>query len=56
MSLSAVYVPQINVLEGQFHKNADNFVVRFFDDGRFILPTMGWRVHDEGDNHPQMLP
>ncbi|KAL7532005.1 hypothetical protein ACHAWF_003984, partial [Thalassiosira exigua] len=48
----AIAVPQTNVFEGQFHKNTDNFVICFFDDGRSILPTMGWRVHDEGDNHP----
>ncbi|KAL7534576.1 hypothetical protein ACHAWF_004873 [Thalassiosira exigua] len=52
MSLSAVYVPQTNVFEGTLHKNSDNYVIRFFDDGLSTVPHVSWEVHDEGDGHP----
>ena len=52
ISLSAVYVPQTNIFEGQLHQTTDNFVVRFWDDGRSTMPLMGWEVHDEGDTSP----
>ena len=52
MSLSAVYVPQSNTFEGQLHKNTDNYVVRFWDDGHSTMPILGWEVHDEGDTSP----
>ena len=51
-SLSAVYIPQTNVFEGQYHKTTDNFVIRFWDDGRSIMSYIVWEVHDEGDTHP----
>ena len=52
LSLSAVYVPQGNTFEGQLHKNTDNYVVRFWDDGQTAMPILGWEVHDEGDTSP----
>ena len=52
MSLSAVYVPQSNTFEGQLHKNTDNYVVRFWDDGQTAMPILGWEVYDAGDTSP----
>ena len=49
ISLSAVYVPQSNTFEGQLHKTTDNYVVRFWDDGRPTTSALLWEVHDEGD-------
>ena len=51
-SISAVYVEQQNVFEGQYHMNTDDFVFRFWDDGRKVMPRIGWEGHDEGDIHP----
>jgi len=47
--VSAVYVEQLNVFEGQYHVNADDSVDRWFDDGSKTSPTIGWEGHDEGD-------
>ena len=52
MSLSAVYMHQKNIFEGQYHKATDNYVVRFMDDGQSTMPILGWEVHDEGDVRP----
>ncbi|KAL7547745.1 hypothetical protein ACHAWF_011029 [Thalassiosira exigua] len=51
-SLSAVYVPQTNIIEGHHHSNTDNNIHRFWDDGRSMIPYTSWEVHDEGDTHP----
>ena len=51
-SISAVFVEQKNVFEGQFHMNTDDFVWRFWDDGRKTVPTISWEGHDEGDMSP----
>ncbi|KAL7549219.1 hypothetical protein ACHAWF_012487 [Thalassiosira exigua] len=51
-SLSAVYVPQTNIIEGNYHSNTDNLIIRFWDDGYSEMPCIGWEVHDEGDTHP----
>lgn len=47
LSLRAVCVPQTNVSEGQINKTTDNFMTCFWDDGRSIMPTFRWEVHDE---------
>ena len=43
---------QQNVFEGQVHGNTDDWVVRYWDDGRKKMPTMAWEGHDEGDMSP----
>lgn len=50
--LSAVYVPQSNTFEGQLHKTTDNYVFRFWDDGRPTTSVLIWEVYDEGDTSP----
>ncbi len=52
VSISSVYVPQTNVFEGALHKQTENYVFRFWDDGRPVMPFNGWEVHDEGDIDP----
>lgn len=51
-SLSMVYVPQTNQFEGVMHKNSDNLVARFWDDGRSTMHNIVWELFDEGDPHP----
>ena len=50
--ISAVFVEQLNVFEGQFHADTDDNTWRFWDDGRKTMPYIGWEGHDEGDMHP----
>ena len=50
--ISAVFVEQLNVIEGQLHKNTDDYVIRYWDDGRSSMPVIGWEGHDEGDLSP----
>ena len=50
--ISAVYVPEKNVYEGQLYLDTDNAMFRFWDDGRKSMPLLGWEVHDEGDISP----
>ena len=50
--ISSVFVEQKNIFEGQFHKHTDDFIVRFWEDGRKTMPMLGWEPHDEGDMHP----
>ena len=45
-SISAVFSEQQNVFEGQYHTNTDDWVHRYWDDGRKTMPLEG---HDEGD-------
>ena len=52
MGVSAVFVEQLNVFEGQFHANVDDWVSRFWDDGRKTAPYLAWEGHDEGDMNP----
>ncbi|KAL7548252.1 hypothetical protein ACHAWF_011546 [Thalassiosira exigua] len=52
--ISAVYIPQTNIFEGQSHANTDNYVWRFWDDGGASMQTIIWEVHDEGDLTPNM--
>ncbi|KAL7528635.1 hypothetical protein ACHAWF_002633 [Thalassiosira exigua] len=50
--ISAVYVEQTNIFEGQIHENTDNWVIRYWDAGRPKMPTLLWEPHDEGDMDP----
>ena len=52
LGISAMFVEQQNMFEGQYHSNVDDFVLRYFDDGRKIVPQIGWEGHDEGDMAP----
>ena len=52
LGISAVFVEQLNIFEGQYHPNTDDFALRYFDDGRKTAPKIGWEGHDEGDMHP----
>ena len=47
--ISAVYVEQQNIFQGQLHSNTDDWVYRYWDDGRKTMPYIGWEGHDEGD-------
>jgi len=49
LGISAVYAEQLNVFEGQYHSNTDDYVWRYWDDGSKTAPTIGWEGHDEGD-------
>ena len=48
-SISAVFVEQQNVFEGQYHDNTDDLVYRYWDDGRKTMSMIVWEGHDEGD-------
>ena len=52
VGISAVFVEQTNVFEGQLHANADDWVSRYWDDGRKTSPYIMWRGHDEGNMRP----
>ena len=52
MGISSVFVEQQNVFEGQFHANIDDWVYRYWDDGRETSPFVTWEGHDEGDMSP----
>ena len=43
---------QLNIFEGEFHRNNDNGQWRFWDDGRETSSSIGWEVHDDGNMHP----
>lgn len=47
--ISAVFSEQQNIFEGQVHINTDDFVYRYWDDGRKTAPMIAWEAHDEGD-------
>ena len=47
--VSAVFGEQLNVFDGQYHYNTDDWVIRYWDDGRKTVPRIGWEGHDEGD-------
>ena len=49
---SATFVDQLNLFQGQMHKNSDNYVHRYYDDGRSNMPRIIWETHDEGDASP----
>ena len=49
LGMSAVFVEQLNVFQGQYHSNTDDYVWRYWDDGSKTAPTIGWEGHDEGD-------
>jgi hypothetical protein len=50
--ISGVFVEHLNVFEGQYHQDTDNWVARYWDDGTKTMPAIGWEGHDEGDMHP----
>jgi hypothetical protein len=50
--ISAVYVEQQNIFEGQLHSSTDDYALRYWDDGSKTAPTIGWEGHDEGDMTP----
>ncbi len=50
--ISAVFVEQLNVFEGQLHSDTDDWVYRYWDDGRTTTPMLVWEGHDEGDMSP----
>ena len=52
LGISAVFVEQLNVFEGQFHMDTDDNTWRFWDDGRETMPLIAWEGHDEGDMSP----
>ena len=52
LGISAVFVEQLNVFEGQYHSNNDDFIIRYWDDGRKTMSRLAWEGHDEGDMHP----
>ncbi len=49
LGISAVFAEQLNVFEGQYHANTDDWSSRYWDDGRKTMPRIGWEGHDEGD-------
>ena len=50
--ISAVFVEQQNVFQGQLHQDTDDWVTRYWDDGRKTSPMIIWEGHDEGDMSP----
>ena len=50
--ISAVFVEQLNVFEGQYHMDTDDNTWRYWDDGRKKMPKIVWEGHDEGDMSP----
>ena len=52
LGISAVFVEQQNVFQGQYHINNDDWVYRYWDDGRKTAPFIFWEGHDEGDMGP----
>ena len=50
--ISQVFVEQLNIFEGEFHRNNDNGQWRFWDDGRATSPSLGWEAQDDGNLHP----
>jgi hypothetical protein len=47
--ISAIFVEQLNVFQGQYHSNTDDWVYRYWDSGLKTMPMIGWEGHDEGD-------
>ena len=50
--ISAVFVEQQNVFQGQYQVDIDDLAWRFWDDGRKTMPEIAWEGHDEGDMSP----
>ena len=49
ISVSALFVPQLNAFDVAFFEVTDNYVERAIDDGRSEMAALAWEVHDEGD-------
>ena len=47
VGISAVFVEQTNVFEGQLHADNSDWVSRYWDDGRKTSPYIMWKGHDE---------
>ena len=52
IGISAVYVEQQNIFEGQVHAPSDDDYYRYWDSGLKTMPTIGWEGYDAGDMHP----
>ena len=50
--VSSVFIPQANAFDMVLVKNSDNWLMRWWDDGRPVQPVIGYEVHDEGDPTP----
>ena len=46
LGISTVYVEQTNVFEYAAHRNTENMVTRFWDDGRKTMPLNMWVTHE----------
>jgi hypothetical protein len=51
-AISAVFVDHLNVFEGQWHKDTDDYVAFHWDSGLKTSPFITWESHDEGDMSP----
>ncbi len=51
--ISAVFVEQLNIFEGQYHSNTDGWSNRYWDSGLKTAPYIAWEGHDEGDMAPK---
>ena len=53
LGISAVFVEQLNIFEGQYHLDTvTDFTVRYWDDGRRTMSGIIWEGQDEGDMAP----
>ena len=52
LGISAVFVEQLNLFEGTLNSNTDDYVVRWWDDGRKTTPSVGGETTDEGYKSP----
>ena len=50
--ISAVYVEQTNVFEGQIHGDTDGWIGRYWDSGRPSSPYLSFEGHDQGNMAP----
>ncbi len=46
LGISTVFVEQTNVFEYAAHRNTENMVTRFWDDGRKTMPLNMWLTHE----------
>lgn len=46
LGISTVFVEQTNVFEYAAHRNTENMVTRFWDDGRKTMPLNMWVTHE----------
>lgn len=48
LSVSAVWVPTLGIFEVQIHDTQDDWVGRYWDNGRRTLPFLGWKGQADG--------